>query len=64
MERTKTGSAVFRAVLAAALYALSTPVSKYLMDGQVGPKMMAALVIMALGVDLMSEHPVLFRKKD
>jgi len=24
----------------------------------------AALVIMALGVDLMSEHPVLFRKKD
>ena len=25
---------------------------------------LAAVVIMALGVDLMSEHPVLFRKKD
>jgi len=52
MGRSKTGSAVFRAVLAAALYALSTPVSKYLMAGQVGPKMMAALLYLGAGLGM------------
>jgi len=52
VEKSRTGGAVFRAVLAAALYALSTPVSKYLMDGQVGPKMMAALLYLGAGLGM------------
>lgn len=52
MARKNTGRAVFFAVLAAALYALSTPVSKYLMAESVGSKMMAALLYLGAGLGM------------
>ncbi len=52
MTGKKAGGAVFCAVLAAALYALSTPTSKYLMGEMVGPKMMAALLYLGAGIGM------------
>lgn len=53
MKRTQAGGAAFCAVLAAALYALSTPVSKYLMAESVGPKMMASLLYLGAGMGML-----------
>lgn len=50
MKANKEGGAVLCAVLAAALYALSTPLSKRLMAGHVGPGMMAALLYLGAGL--------------
>ena len=52
MEKKSTGRAAFFAILAAALYALSTPASKYLMAESVGSKMMAALLYLGAGLGM------------
>jgi len=50
MKANKVGGAVLCAVLAAALYALSTPLSKWLMAENVGSGMMAALLYLGAGL--------------
>lgn len=50
MNGRKTGGAALCAVLAAALYALSTPLSKWLMAENVGSGMMAALLYLGAGL--------------
>lgn len=52
MENKQTGKSVLYAVLAAALYALSTPFSKFLMTGEVGSSMMAALLYLGAGIGM------------
>ncbi len=52
MEGAKNSRAVFFAVQAAALYALSTPLSKYLMAENVGSRMMAALLYLGAGAGM------------
>ena len=52
METGKNSRAVLCAVLAAALYALSTPLSKVLMAEEVGSNMMAALLYLGAGIGM------------
>lgn len=50
MSRNQKGGAALCAILAAALYALSTPMAKYLMAEEVSSGMMAALLYLGAGL--------------
>lgn len=49
--KTKQGTAIFWAILAAALYAISTPISKGLLN-EIPPTMMAALLYLGTGIGM------------
>ena len=49
--KTEQGTAIFWAILAAALYAISTPISKGLLN-EIPPTMMAALLYLGAGIGM------------